>query len=273
MVIQTLALNSIVKRYGVVKPKRIVPFSWTQEFHNGIVSAENKYKHLDILNNKMYYMLNQIRGKKNRKKRERVNLNAEQKAVKIKIPPIRLEDRTTICEPPTVISKNIKKEIMKVCIGKERTRRHFKFRNKYRIKKLLNMTHDKENIKDDEKAKKNPSTFITPLTKLQHESVLPRTLSHDRFNFPHNFHYSVLWHGSSTVDYEDNTICFFSSNINDLSLTPKEQKKIKEILGPERVDLKNDLIYMESNFFNTYNHNAAYLGDAIQFLMKRIKSL
>ncbi|CRH02372.1 mitochondrial ribosomal protein S35 precursor, putative [Plasmodium relictum] len=256
-------MNSI-KKWEILKPKTLL-FNWNKYFHNILISND-KYKDLDT--KKPYYIFNQVRWKKNRKKRERINLNEEQKNTKLKIPVIRLEDRTTVCETPTVISKNIKNEIMKVCVGKERTRRHFKFRNKYRIKKLLNLTHDKENVKQN-----NPSTFITPLTKLQHESTLPRTLNHDRFNFPHTFQYSVIWHGSSIVDNEENNICFFSSNINDLSLSPKEKKKLIEILGEERVDLKNNLIYLESNFFNTYNHNAAYLGDIVQFLMKRIKIL
>lgn len=224
------------------------------------------YKDMDVKNK--YYMFNQIRNKKNRKKRERVTLNDEQKNTKLKLPIIRLEDRTTVCETPSVISKNIKKEILKVCVGKDRTRRHFKFRNKYRIRKLLSLTHDKENIKQ-----KNPSAFITPLTKLQHESTLPRTLDHDRFTFPHTFHYSIIWHGSSIVDNEENNICYFTANIKDLSLSSKEKKKFIQVLGDERVDLKSQLVCLESNFFNTYNHNAAYLGDALQLLMNKIKTL
>lgn len=234
-------------------------FHDTNVITNSILNPKEKY---------LYFMLNHIRLKKNRKKKERVNLSEEQKNTKLTIPPVRLEDRTTVSEPPSVISKNIKNEIMKVCIGKERTRRHFKYRNKYRIKKFLNMTHDKENVKH-----KNPSVFITPLTKLQHESTLPRTLQHDRFTFPHSFQYSVIWHGSSIVDNDEKNICFFSSNLNDLFLSEKEKKKLIEILGEERVDKKNNFIYLESNFFNTYNHNASYLGDAVQFLMKRIKVL
>lgn len=65
------------------------------------------YKDMDVKNK--YYMFNQIRNKKNRKKRERVTLNDEQKNTKLKLPIIRLEDRTTVCETPSVISKNIKK--------------------------------------------------------------------------------------------------------------------------------------------------------------------
>ncbi|GAW83331.1 hypothetical protein, conserved [Plasmodium gonderi] len=262
-------MGSVMKKWDMMKPQISLAFQWTKKhFHNLSIRNDVKYKNLDT--HQMYFMFNQLRGKKNRKKRERVNLNDEQKRTKLKIPPVRLEDRTTVCEPPSVISKNIKKEIMKVCVGKEKTKRHFKFRNKYRIRKLLSLTHDKENIKDK---RKNPSTFITPLTKLQHESTLPRTLNHDRFSFPHSFQYSVIWHGSSTVDQEEDNICFFSSYISDLSLTAREKKKIREILGEERVDLKNEMVFLESNFFNTYNHNAAYLGDVVQFLMKRVKSL
>ncbi|SBS88049.1 mitochondrial ribosomal protein S35 precursor, putative [Plasmodium ovale curtisi] len=259
-------MRSVLKNWDVVKTKGWFLPMGNNKFHNKCAMSNDKYRHLEIGQN--FYMFNQIREKKNRKKKERVNLTTEQKNVKLKIPPVRLEDRTTVCEPPTVISKNIKKEIMKVCVGKDRTRRHFKFRNKYRIRKMLNLTHDKENIK-----KKNPSTFITPLTKLQHESTLPRSLSHDRFSFPHSFQYSIIWHGSSVVDNEEKNICFFSSSLNDLSLSSREKKKIIDILGDERVDLKNGRIYLESNFFNTYNHNAAYLGDVVQFLIKRVKSL
>lgn len=250
------------KRLFLMKP--IEFYKRCQNFHN-----LNNWDHMVDLNpSKGYYMFNQVRYKKNRKKRERVNLNEEQKRTKIKIPPIRLEDRTSVSEPASVISRNIKNEIMKVCVGKERTRRHFKFRNKYRIRKLLNLTHDKENVKH-----KNASTFVTPLTKLQHESTLPRTMDHDRFDFPHSFSYSVTWHGSSIVDQDENHVCFFSAQMEDMCLSSKEKKKIIEILGEERVDRKNQMMYLESNFFNTYNHNAAYLGDAVQFLMRRIKVL
>ncbi|KAI4834691.1 ribosomal protein S35 [Plasmodium brasilianum] len=263
-------MGTIIQKLDAAKPRVLFFFQCNKYVHHIIgINRDNEHKHFEIINNKIWCMFNQVRGKKNRKKRERINLTEEQKSTKLKVPPIRLEDRTTVCEPPSVISKNIKKEIMKLCVGKEKTRRHFSFRNKYRIKKLLSITHDKENIKH----KKNPSTFITPLTKLQHESTLPRSLDHDRFNFPHTFHYSVIWHGSSIVDHDENNICFFSSNINDLSLSSREKKKITQVLGEERVDKKKQIIYLESNFFNTYNHNAAYLGDAIQLLMKRIKSL
>ncbi|VWU50486.1 mitochondrial ribosomal protein S35 precursor, putative [Hepatocystis sp. ex Piliocolobus tephrosceles] len=263
-------MNSIIKKcFFSKKQTSLFLFQASNSIYNCTMTSNgsSKYQFLDIP--KKSYMLNQIRGKKNKKKKERTVLTNEQKAVKLKVPPIRLEDRTTVCEPASVISKNIKKEIMKLCIGKDRTKRHFKYRNKYKIRKILNLTHDKENIKD----KKNPSTFITPLTKLQHESTLPRTLNHDRFTFPHSLHYSVTSHGSSIVDHEENNICFFSSNLKDLVLSSKEKKKLVEILGPERVHSKNELIYLESNFFNTYNHNAAYLGDAVQLLMNKIKTL
>ncbi|ANQ10000.1 Uncharacterized protein PCOAH_00038470 [Plasmodium coatneyi] len=262
-------MGSIVKKWDLVKPKMLLTLKWTEKyFHHLSLSNELKYKNVETP--QRCYMFNQMRGKKNRKKRERANLNDEQKKTKLKVPPVRLEDRTTVCEPPNVISKNIKKEIMKVCVGKERTRRHFKFRNKYQLSKLLGLTHDQENIKEK---KKNPSTFVTPLTKLQHEASLPRTMHHDRFSFPHSFQYSVIWHGSSIVDHEENNICFFSSYIRDLSLSARERKKVTDILGEERVDPKNEMIFLESNFFNTYNHNAAYLGDVVQFLMRRVRSL
>ncbi|EPR61704.1 ribosomal subunit [Toxoplasma gondii RUB] len=249
----------------------------------------------------------QVRWKKKRGKKEKVILNAEQVATKTRLPPIRLEDRITP-EPPATVARNIRSQISRAVAG-WKTKRMFTYRNKYRLRRLVGMTHDIDS--DDEFAQANartretnastskvsssgcstekaegvngstmgrrnrPSfagrTFVTPLTKLQHQAALPRSPLHARFDFPHTVHYDVFW-GPPQVEEEPNKSgCWVSFRVADLKLSDSQEQRLLDILGPERYDEQTGVVCLEADVFPQLNHNAAYLGDILQQLMREVK--
>lgn len=96
----------------------------------------------------------------------------------------------------------------------------FGFRNKYRLRRLLGLTHDEADSNawngDDRKAQGR--TFVTPLTRLQHQATLPRSPLHDRFEFPHSLRYTVKW-GGPQVAKNGPTSCRVTFRLGDLGLT------------------------------------------------------
>ncbi|KEP64889.1 UNVERIFIED_CONTAM: hypothetical protein HHA_203620 [Hammondia hammondi] len=249
----------------------------------------------------------QVRWKKKRGKKEKVILNAEQVATKTRLPPIRLEDRITP-EPPATVARNIRSQISRAVAG-WKTKRMFTYRNKYRLRRLVGMTHDvdsddefaqasartretkastskgsssgystekAEGVNDSTMGRKNrPSfagrTFVTPLTKLQHQAALPRSPLHARFDFPHTVHYDVFW-GPPQVEEEPNkTGCWVSFRVADLKLSDSQAQRLLDILGPERYDEQTGVACLEADVFPQLNHNAAYLGDILQQLMREVK--
>ncbi|PFH34531.1 hypothetical protein BESB_065640 [Besnoitia besnoiti] len=240
----------------------------------------------------------QVRWKKKRGKKEKVVLTAEQIATKTKAPLIRLEDRITP-EPPASLARNIRSQISRAVAG-WKTKRMFTYRNKYRFRRLVGMTHDVDS--DDEFAHESAAkgekrsqgqsdgadgdrtsggrqkgsrfvgrTFVTPLTKLQHQAVLPRSPLHARFDFPHTLHYDVFW-GPPQVEEEPNkTACCVSFRVADLKLSARQEQRLLDILGPERYDEQTGIACLEADAFPQLNHNAAYLGDLLQQLMREVK--
>ncbi|CBZ52351.1 3'-5' exoribonuclease CSL4, related [Neospora caninum Liverpool] len=105
-------------------------------------------------------------------------------------------------------------------------------------------------------------TFVTPLTKLQHQAALPRSPLHARFDFPHTFHYDVFW-GPPQVEEEPNkTACWVSFHVADLKLSDSQEQRLLDILGPERYDEQTGIACLEADVFPQLNHNAAYLGES-----------
>nr|CEL66321.1 TPA: 3'-5' exoribonuclease CSL4, related [Neospora caninum Liverpool] len=249
----------------------------------------------------------QVRWKKKRGKKEKIILNAEQVATKTKLPPIRLEDRVTP-EPPASVARNIRAQISRAAAG-WKTKRMFTYRNKYRLRRLVGMTHDVDSddeftqansrkrdsqastsssassggefkqaagVKESSMGRKQKRafagrTFVTPLTKLQHQAALPRSPLHARFDFPHTFHYDVFW-GPPQVEEEPNkTACWVSFHVADLKLSDSQEQRLLDILGPERYDEQTGIACLEADVFPQLNHNAAYLGDILQQLMREVQ--
>uniref|UniRef100_A0A3B0N4K2 Mitochondrial ribosomal subunit protein, putative n=1 Tax=Theileria annulata TaxID=5874 RepID=A0A3B0N4K2_THEAN len=209
------------------------------------------------------FVLTQTMGKKKRRKVERVVKTPEQiETSSSNI--IRRQDMVGTPETPESISKTIKGQLNLISKGYI-TRKHIARFRKYKVclqrfifKALreLGKTHDSP--------RSLKSSFVTPLTRLQHESELPKTLNHTRHEFPHTLHYKVDWYGSSTpCPYPPDNRCYVSFNFKDLNLSYKQLEGLKEILGPKRYDLKSGICVLESDLFDNLNQNASYLGKYI----------
>ncbi|PHJ25993.1 mitochondrial ribosomal protein s35 [Cystoisospora suis] len=251
----------------------------------------------------------QVRWKKKRGKKEKVTLNAEQQSTKVCLPPIRLEDRSTP-EPPSTVARNIRSQVSRAVAG-WKTKRMFTYRNKYRLRRFVGLTHDADSEDEDlygnsgskgEKIISAPRrvssdhgvkpagsnrkrrartrygavpvgrSFVTPLTKLQHQAVLPRSPLHSRFSFPHTLHYDVFWGPPQVEEEPSKTECRVSFRLGDLKLTDRQEQRLLDIVGPERHDRTSGIVCLEADVFPKLCHNAAYLGDILQRLMWEVET-
>ncbi|XP_026191795.1 uncharacterized protein LOC34622257 [Cyclospora cayetanensis] len=212
------------------------------------------------------WMYTSIRTKKKRGKKEVVKKNPEQLETKASMPPLRLADHATTAEPPAAIAETIRTETYRAVKGRK-TRRMFVFRNKYRLKRLLSLTHDTE---PSDERKPQGRAFITPLTRLQHQAHLPRSATHSRFDFRHSLRYTVAW-GGPQVSPVVPSACSVTFRLKDLSLTAAQRKQLIAILGPDRI--RDDLCCLEADVFPELNENAAHLGDALELLLREIRAV
>eukprot|EP00922_Rhytidocystis_sp_ex-Travisia-forbesii_P062426 GHVS01092579.1.p1 GENE.GHVS01092579.1~~GHVS01092579.1.p1 ORF type:complete len:255 (-),score=40.81 GHVS01092579.1:16-780(-) len=209
-------------------------------------------------------MFFQVRWKK-RKKKEKIPKNVQQKETATIDPPVRLEDYIGSPEPAFSIAKNIRKSVSRLSEG---WRRKVDFRryNSYRIRRSIGLTHDD--------AAPSGSAFVTPLTRLQHKSTLPVSLAdNSRFSFPHSLHYECFWGPPQTSVEPNHSRCKVSIKLDDLKLTHRQKRFMLEVLGPSRCDVHNGVVVVEADHFTNRNHNAAYLGDALESLLLEVRKM
>ncbi|KAL8425725.1 hypothetical protein Efla_003103 [Eimeria flavescens] len=217
------------------------------------------------------WMYSSIRTKKKRGKREFVNKNAEQKETKASMPPLRLEDYASTAEPSAAIAATIRAETFRALKGRK-TGRMFVFRNKYRLQRLMGLTHDVEGSDAEDRPSRKPQgrSFVTPLTRLQHQATLPRSPLHSRFNFRHSLRYTVEW-GGPQVAPDVPSACSLTFRIGDLGLTAAQRTQLAAIVGRDRIS--GDLCCVESDVFPELNQNAAHLGDSLELLVREDKAV
>nr|PVC52730.1 hypothetical protein MACL_00000562 [Theileria orientalis] len=197
------------------------------------------------------YIFTHVMTKKKKRKVEKVVKTEEQKQISSSNV-LRRHDLIGNPETSDSMSKTIKKQFNLVSAGFV-TRKHIARFRKYKALREISRTHDKSFF--------NSYAFVTPLTKLQHESNLPKTINHSRHDFPHSLHYKVDWYGSSSpAPHPSDTSFYISFNLRELNLSPVQIDGLKGIIGPNRYDSDSGFCVIESNIFNSLNQNASYLG-------------
>ncbi|KAL8273850.1 hypothetical protein Esti_002173 [Eimeria stiedai] len=216
-------------------------------------------------------MYSSVRTKKKRGKREVVHKNPEQVETKVAKPPLRLEDYAATAEPPAAVAATIRAETFRAIKGRK-TSRMFAFRNKYRLRRLLGMTHDVEDNEGLDGGNRKPQgrSFVTPLTRLQHQATLPRSTLHSRFQFRHSLRYTVAW-GGPQVAPDVPSACRVTFRIGDLGLTAAQRAQLEAVVGQDRSS--GDLFCLESDVFPELNQNAAHLGDSLELLVREISKV
>ncbi|KAK2196434.1 Ribosomal protein S24-S35 [Babesia duncani] len=202
-------------------------------------------------------------GKKKRRKTEKIPKTEEATAIKSSNV-IRLQDRVGTPETAISIAKAIRRQVNSVVQGNV-TKKHFARMLQYRMARATGNTHDN-------RLTKLPSSFVTPLTRLQHESHLPTTMGMvflflksnsidgQRHDFPHELSYTVEWFGSaSPAKIKSDKSVTLTFNVNDLNLTPMQTQKMIKILG-SKYDETTASVKLIGNIFDDLNRNAAYLG-------------
>lgn len=187
----------------------------------------------------------------------------------------RLEDYHMETQSPYQLSLQIRKHLRGLSSdGRHNTRRKkdlARYTN-YRVLRVAGLTHDTQQDDADRKG------FVTPLTRLQHESNLPRSANHRRLTVPHTFSYKVYW-GPPSVEEEPNAYegsmvgCSVAVRLKDLPLTQREKERLIDIVGVERIDEATGVMALEADIFPERNHNAAILGDMLEQLLREVKAM
>ncbi|GFE53421.1 mitochondrial ribosomal protein S35, putative [Babesia ovis] len=210
-----------------------------------------------------WYQLTQRMAKKKRRKVEKIPKTAEQIDCATS-DVIRLHDRVGVPETTHSIAQTIRKNVRSVQQGIV-TRKHIARMLQYRTSKALGLTHDYA-------LSTSPDTFVTPLTRLQHESELPTTFGDVRHNFPHVLRYTVNWLAeASPAENTGPSKVTLSFDMNKLGLNERQLLKLKEILGPDNYDEQSGIAILQADIFDNLNQNAHYLGDITQRLMNAVK--
>ncbi|EDO08382.1 Mitochondrial ribosomal subunit family protein [Babesia bovis T2Bo] len=211
-----------------------------------------------------WYFLSQRMGKKKRRKVEKIPKSAEQKECATSMDIIRLHDRVGVPETPQSIAQTIRKNVRSVQQGVI-TRKHYARMLQYRTARAMGLTHDNPRSTA-------PGAFVTPLTRLQHEATLPTTFGQARHNFPHVLRYRVNWLAqASPANLPQPTKVTLSFNFNDLGISDEQIRKLKEILGRDNYDESSNIAILQADIFDNLVHNAHYLGDITERLMKEVK--
>lgn len=206
------------------------------------------------------YQLSQQRWKKQRRKKERVVLNEEQKSTKMTRSPIRLEDHVGSPEPPYSIARHIRSALARV-VAADKRKKDYGRRIRYKQLQAAGLTVDSSQ-------RDYGSVFVTPLTAQQHEAVLPKSTLHERFPFSHTLQYKCFW-GPAETSKENYSECAVSCNIDELGL--KQQEKDTIIRVASSYDAKTKTLTLKANSFKELNQNAAHLGDLLQRFMTDIR--
>ena len=170
-------------------------------------------------------------------------------------------------ESPYQISKNIRQHLARLTAKDTthiRRKKDFGRYNFHRFLKAAGMTHQDAKQKGD---------FVTSLTELQHNADLPISYTDNRFDFPHMLHYKAYW-GPPTVEtdpnkYEGSMVgVSMSFCVDDLDMKPHEKERLVDIIGPNRYDEETGVVTVHADIFPERNHNAAFLGDVVQQLLR-----
>jgi hypothetical protein len=215
------------------------------------------------------FSLNQIRFKRS-KKRKMVHrvLNEVQKETLGLPPGPSLGSIVGNPQSPYEISKNIKQHLERLSAMDTthiRRKKDYGRYNFHRVLRAADMTHDS--------AKGGPTSFVTSLTELQDKAQLPTNFNDTRFHFPHVVSYKAYW-GPPTVETEPNRYegsmvdVNVSFRVKDLFLKEEEAQRLLDIVGPSRYDAETGVVCVTADIFPDRNHNAAFLGDVVQHLIR-----
>jgi hypothetical protein len=177
-------------------------------------------------------------------------------------------------QSPYEISKNIKQHLERLTANDTthiRRKKDYGRYNFHRVMRAAGLSHDSPENKVEKRE------FVTPLTQLQDAAELPKSFTDNRFNFPHVFTYKAYW-GPPTVEKEPNrydgsmvevTVGF---KVRDVLPIEEEAERMIDILGPTRYDASSGVAAITADIFPDRNHNAAFLGDVVEHLIKLSKN-
>lgn len=153
-----------------------------------------------------------------------------------------------------------------------RRKKDFTRYTNYRVLRAAGLTHDDPKVDADRRG------FVTPLTKLQDEANLPRSVRHRRFLFPHTLNYQVYWGPPSVYDNPNENEgsmvrCSVAARLEDLPLTHNQKERLVDIVGPNRIDEHTGVLVLDADHFPERNHNAAMLGDMLEKLIREAASV
>jgi small subunit ribosomal protein S35 len=172
-------------------------------------------------------------------------------------------------QSPYEITKNIKQHLERLSAMDTthiRRKKDYGRYNFHRVLRAAGLSHESQ-------SKINPDEFVTSLTQLQDRAELPSTHDHNRFNFPHVLQYKAYW-GPPTVEKGPNRYAGSMVGVNvsfcvdDLMLKEEETQTVIEIVGSSRFDPETRVVSLTADIFPDRNHNAAFLGDVVQQLIK-----
>lgn len=173
-------------------------------------------------------------------------------------------------QSPYEISKNIKQHLERLAASDTthiRRKKDYGLMNFHRVLKSAGLTHESAPYKSES------DSFKTSLTELQDQAELPPTNFHDRFPFPHTLHYQAFW-SPPTVETEPNRYdgsmvgVSVSFRVKDLLLKEEEAQRLIDIVGSSRFDPETGVVSVSADVFPDRNHNAAFLGDVLQQLLR-----
>jgi small subunit ribosomal protein S35 len=218
-------------------------------------------------------LLTQARFKRSKKRKMKHRVINEVKRETMGLPPgPSLGSIIGNPETPYQIAKTIKQHVARLTATDTTHIRRKKDFGKYNFHRMMRMTGMAYN---DESDTVTPE-FVTGLTQLQDQATLPPSAFVDRFPFPHTVHYKAFW-GPPTVETEPNRYSGsmvgvgVSFRVSDLLLRETERQQLLDIVGSERYDESTDVVSIEADVFPDRNHNAAFLGDMVQYLLRSVR--
>ena len=175
-------------------------------------------------------------------------------------------------QSPYEISKNIKQHLERLSAMDTthiRRKKDYGRYNFHRVLRAAGLSHESQKgLKD---------SFVTSLTQLQDNADLPPTNLHNRFDFPHILEYQAYW-GPPSVETEPNryegsmvgvTVAFC---VDDLLMKAEDTQRLIDIVGQDRFDPETRVVSITADIFPDRNHNAAFLGDLVQQLIRTASS-
>lgn len=123
-------------------------------------------------------------------------------------------------EAPYQVARNINKYLTNVSKDEKsgsfhwRRKKDFPFRQRHRMMRFAGLTHDFQEVPEENGSK---IKVETPLHQLQKNATLPKTLNESRFPFPHLLSYKVYW--GSDVSPMENPNSFDPDSMKSVKVT------------------------------------------------------